>query len=81
MRLLLDLSHLQVHKFKHNFNDCFDEICMCGKAIESTKHFLLQCSLFFKERQVLKNKIHDTDSTFIDQNENSVIFFFLVKRT
>ena len=68
-RLRIDLSHLWGHKFKHNFSDCPHEISMCGKGIESTNHFLLQCSLFFKERHVLMNKICDIDSSLIDQNE------------
>ena len=40
-RLCLDLSKLRGHKFNHNFSDCLDEICMCGKDIESMNHFLL----------------------------------------
>ena len=41
-RFRLGLSHLRViHKFKHNFSDFPDEICMCGKDIESTNHFFL----------------------------------------
>ena len=62
------------HKFNHNFSDCLDEICMCGKDIESTNHFLLQCSLFFNERQVHMNKIRDIDSSLIDQNEKSLLY-------
>ena len=50
---------------------------MCGKDIESTNYFLLQCSLFLKERQVLMNKIRDIDSSFIDQNENSLCYTLL----
>ena len=50
---------------------------MCGKDIESTSHFLLQCSLFLNERQVLVNKIRDIDSSFIDQNENSLCYTLL----
>ena len=80
--LCLGLSHSRGHKFNHNFTDCLDEICMCGKDIESTNHFLLQCSLFLNERHVLMNKIRDIDSSLIDQNVTlSVIHFFLVKRT
>ena len=67
MRLHLGLSHLRGHKFNHNFSDCLDEICMCGKDIESTNHFLLQCSLFPEERQVLMNKIRDIDSSLNDE--------------
>ena len=50
---------------------------MCGKDIESTSHFLLQCSLFRNERQVLMNKIRDIDSSLIDQNENSLCYTLL----
>ena len=47
---------------------------MCGKDIEATNHFLLQCSLFLNERQVLMNKIRDIDSSLIDQNENFLCY-------
>ena len=30
-RLLLGLSHLREHEFKHNFQDCHNPICLCGK--------------------------------------------------
>ena len=76
-RLRLGLSPLRGHKFNHNFIDCFDEICMCGKDIESTNHFLLHCSLFLNERQVLMNKIRDIGSSLIDQNENFLCYTLL----
>ena len=76
-RLCLGLSHLRGHKFNHNFSDCLDEICMCGKDIESTNHFLLQYSLFLNERQVLMNKIRNIDSSLIDQNKNSLCYTLL----
>ena len=40
-RLRLGLSHLRGNKFKHNFSACLDEICMCGKNVKPTNHFLL----------------------------------------
>ena len=81
-RLRLGVSHLRGHEFKYNFSDLLDEICMCGKDIESANHFLLKCSLFLKERQVLMNKICDIDSSLIDQNENYLCYtLFLVKRS
>ena len=70
-RLRLGLSHLRGHKFNHKFSDCLDEIYMCGKDIESTNHFLLQCFLFLNEMQVLMNKTRDIDCSLIDQNEKS----------
>ena len=50
---------------------------MRGKDIESTNHYLLQCSLFLKEKQVLLNKIRDIDSSLTDQNENSLCYALL----
>ena len=50
---------------------------MCGKDIESTNRFLLQCSLFLTERQIFMNKIRDIDSSLIDQNENSLCYTLL----
>ena len=73
-RLRLDLSHLRGHKFNHSFSDCLDEICMCGKDIESTNHFFLQCSLLLKKTQTLINKVRDIGSLLIDQNENSLCY-------
>ena len=42
-RLRLGLSHLRYHKFRHNFQDCINPICVCGLEIETTTHFLLHC--------------------------------------
>ena len=50
---------------------------MCGKGIESTNHYLFQCSSFVKERQVLKSKNRDIDSLLADQNENSLRYALL----
>ena len=77
MRLCLGLIHLCGHKFNHNFSDCLDKICMCRKDIEPTNHFLLQCSLFLNERQVLMNKICDIDNSPMDQNESSLCYSLL----
>ena len=49
-RLRLGLSHLRDHKFKHNFLDCLNPICCCGKDIETTVHYLLHCPIFPDER-------------------------------
>ena len=38
-RLRLGLNYLCVHKVNHNFSDCLNVICMCGKDIETTNHF------------------------------------------
>ena len=47
------------------------------KDVESTTHFILQCSLFLKERQVHVNKIRDIDSSLIDQNKSPLCYALL----
>ena len=32
-RLRLDFSHLNEHKFRHNFNDTINPMCNCGAAL------------------------------------------------
>ena len=45
-RLRLGLSHLRDYKFKHNFLDCLNPICCCGKDIETTVLYLRYAQFF-----------------------------------
>ena len=42
MRLCLDLSHLNEHRFRHNFADFVNLLCSCSIKPETTLHFFLQ---------------------------------------
>ena len=42
-RLILVLSHLNRHKFKHNFQNCVNPLWFCSFEIESLSHFFLHC--------------------------------------
>ena len=49
-RLRLGLSHLNEHRFRHNFKDCINPLCSCSLEVENTLHFFLHChhySTFF----------------------------------
>ena len=48
--LRLNFSHLNEHKFRHNFNDRVDPLCTWGLEPETTHHYLLRCSLFSTQR-------------------------------
>ena len=37
-RLRLGLSHLRYYKFRHNFQDCINLICVCGLEIDRSSH-------------------------------------------
>ena len=39
-------SHLNEHKFRHNFHDCMNPFCSCSIEIEDTLHYLLHCHHF-----------------------------------
>ena len=43
-QLRVGLSKLNYHKFKHNFRDTFNRLCLINDGIEDTEHFLLLCS-------------------------------------
>ena len=44
--LRLDFSHLDEHKFRHNFNDIVNPMCSYGKEPETTIQYLLRCDLY-----------------------------------
>ena len=44
-RLRLHFSHLNEHKFRHNFRDTIDPMCSCGLEPETALHYLLRCNL------------------------------------
>ena len=36
--LRLDFSHLNEHRFQHNFQDCLNPLCSCSLETKDTKH-------------------------------------------
>ena len=63
-RLRLGLSYLRCHKFRHNFQDCINPICVFGLEIETTTHLLLHC-LFQSARQSLLINIQKIDESML----------------
>ena len=49
-QLRVGLSPLNYHKKRHNFKDTLTDSCRCKLSPETTKHFLIYCNLFTKER-------------------------------
>ena len=71
-RLRLGLSHLRVHKFKHNFFDTPDPFCPCdGKTNESIDHYLLHCPMHFSSRRVLFDNLRNINGL---NNFNDFLF-------
>ena len=42
----LKFSHLNEHKFRHNFKDALSPMCDCGSKTETADHFFLRCPFF-----------------------------------
>ena len=58
-RLRLNFSQLYEHKFRHNFNNTVDPMCICGRELETTLPYLLHFNLYSAQRLELLNPIQD----------------------
>ena len=56
-QLRVGLSDLRDHRNKHHFVNCPTTICACSQASETIKHFLLECSRFSTQRNVLMTSL------------------------
>ena len=56
-RLRLKFSHLNEHKFRHNFKDALSPMCDCGSETETTDHFFQRCPFFAINRQKILNDL------------------------
>ena len=72
-RLRLKFSHLNEHKFRHNFKECVSPMCGCRLEIESTHHFFLRCHFYHVERSELLNSLYDINLAINELNEDSII--------
>ena len=71
-RLRLGLSHLNEHRFNHNFDidSCSSPLCSCSLEVESTKHFFLQCCHYTNICKTLLNTVE-----MIDNDLNKILLF------
>ena len=71
-RLRLGLSHLRYHKFRHNFRNCINPVCVCALEIETTTHFHLHCPLFQSARQSLLINIKKIDESILKKHDEFI---------
>ena len=69
-RVRLGFSHLNEHKFRHNFQDCLNPLCLCSLEIEDTIHYLLHCQYFFEHRINLINSVRSVSENFQSFSDN-----------
>ena len=71
--LRLGLSHLNKHKFRHNFQDCLNPLCSCSLETEDTTHYLLHCQHFSNHRYDLMNSVKSIIPNFESLTDNNRI--------
>ena len=72
-RLSLRFSHLNEHKFRHNFKDCMIPMCGCGAEAEATSRFFFCCQFFAKERQNLRDGVYRLNASIKHLDEESLM--------
>ena len=75
-RLRLRLSHLNKHRFRHNFKDCINPQCSCSLEVENTLHFFLHRHHYSTFRMGLMNEVNQIDENFSylsDDNKVSLL--------
>ena len=76
-RLRVDFSHLNEHKFRHNFADTSNLLCSCSLEIESTAHFFLRCRYYNNIRITLMNELNDIDNSITSRQPNELLRIIL----
>ena len=69
-RLRLGLSHLNDHKFRHNFHDCLYPLCSCSLDVEDNEHFFLRCHHYLANREILFSKVRKICTNFDKMSAN-----------
>ena len=71
-RLRLGFSLLREHKFKCNFQDCLNPLCLCGDEIKNSTHYLLDCPTHTNKRLTLLNKIKSVNRSILESGDAAV---------
>ena len=72
-RLRLGLSHLREHKFRHNFEDTFNQLCSWSTEVETKLHFFLRWQFFNDIREILMNDLMKIDRSFPSLSQDKLI--------
>ena len=76
-RLRLGLSHLNEHKFRHNFHDTINPLCSCSLEPETVSHFLLHCPYHNIHRKTLFDSFGAIDESISDLSDPNLVTLLL----
>ena len=77
-RLRLGFSHLNEQKFRHDFQECLNPLCLCNFEIDDTTHYLLRCQYFSEHCINLINSVNsvfDNFESFSDNNKRDILLY------
>ena len=80
-RLRLNLSHLNEHKFRHNFRDTINPLCPCSLEPETLIHFLLHCPLYSFHRTSLLDSVSAVDESISNLSDANLVNLLLYGNT
>ena len=72
-RLRVDFSHLNEHKFRHNFADTLNPLCSGSLETESTAHFFLRCRYYDNICITLMNELNHIDNSITSTQPNELL--------
>ena len=77
-RLLVGQSHLNAHRFYHNFQECLYPLCSCSLEAEDTTHYLLYCHHFSNQCTDLMNSVNSVVQylEFMSENNKKDLLLF-----
>ena len=76
-RLRLGLSHLNEHRFIHNFENSVNPLCTCSLEAETTSHFFLHCHYYHPIRLTLFNELCESDINLPNLSEEKFLNIIL----
>ena len=71
-RLRLGLSHLNEHRFNHNFDNCINPLCTCTLEIESTTPFSLHCHFYRNIQKTLLDDLNEININISNFSETAL---------
>ena len=73
IRLRLGFSHLRERKFRHNFADTLNPLCLCSPEIEDTEHYFLRCQSNLSFFPTLMNDLNNINTAIASLNSNDLL--------
>ena len=80
-RLRLQFSHLNVHKFRHDFNGTVNSLRPRGTEVETNEHFLLGYNCFSSQRSELFDNLYNINASFSKLNNKEKVSYLLYVST